>query len=189
MRVNGQTLTIVGVAPKGFQGTILRLMFDMWLPAPLSTALFAGSRELDDRSVRSYSVLGRLWRPGERCRRAGRGDGVMRDLARTFPQTNTTVQADVLSFWQAPRGPQRLLATSVVLLQGITLLLLLAVCGNTANLVLARASARQQEMAVRICARCETLAYRAAAPYRKPRACPVPAPHSEPASPSGERAH
>ena len=76
--------------------------------------------------------------------------GVMRELARTFPKTNTTVQADVLSFWEAPRGPQRLLATSLVVLQGITLLLLLAVCGNTANLLLARASARRQEMAVRL---------------------------------------
>ena len=150
MRVNGQTLTVVGVAPEGFQGTILRLMFDMWLPAPLSTMLFAGSRELDDRAIRSYSVLGRV---ASQASDAGAQDevtAVMRDLARTFPQTNRTVQADVLSFWQAPRGPQRLLATSVVLLQGITLLLLLAVCGNTANLVLARASARQQEMAVRI---------------------------------------
>ena len=44
----------------------------------------------------------------------------------------------------------RLLMAALAVLQGIMLLLLLAVCGNTANLVLARASARQREMGVRL---------------------------------------
>ena len=74
----------------------------------------------------------------------------MRELAVAFPQTNTGMRAEILSFWEAPRGPQRLLAASLAILQAITLLLLLAVCGNTANLVLARASTRRQEMAVRL---------------------------------------
>ena len=41
-------------------------------------------------------------------------------------------------------------ASALVMLQGIMLLLLLAVCGNTANLMLARASARQREIGVRL---------------------------------------
>ena len=53
----------------------------------------------------------------------------------------------MLPFWQSPRGPQRMLGGALVVLQGIMLLLLLAVCGNTANLMLARASARQREVA------------------------------------------
>ena len=40
-------LTIVGVAPEDFQGTILALQFDLWVPATLAPALFAGSTELD----------------------------------------------------------------------------------------------------------------------------------------------
>ena len=43
-----------------------------------------------------------------------------------------------------------MLGTALAILQGIMLLLLLAVCGNTANLVLARASARQREVGVRL---------------------------------------
>jgi len=60
------------------------------------------------------------------------------------------VQAEVLPFWRSPRGPQRMMATSLAILQLIVLLLLLAVCGNTANLVLARATARHREMGVRL---------------------------------------
>src|SRR5260370_16123795 len=43
-----------------------------------------------------------------------------------------------------------MLISGLAVLQGVMLLLLLAVCGNTANLMLARGSARQHEMAVRV---------------------------------------
>ncbi len=50
----------------------------------------------------------------------------------------------------SPRGPQRMLNAALAMLQAIMLLLLLAVCGNVANLMLARASARQKEMGIRL---------------------------------------
>ena len=74
----------------------------------------------------------------------------MAHLAKEFPESNRNIRAEVLTFWNAPRGPQRLFAAALAVLQGLMLLLLLAVCGNTANLVLARASARQREMGVRL---------------------------------------
>src|SRR6185295_7576823 len=48
LRVNGQTLTVIGVAPEAFQGTALAVDFDLWVPASLAPALFTGSRELED---------------------------------------------------------------------------------------------------------------------------------------------
>ncbi|HEY7057855.1 MAG TPA: ABC transporter permease, partial [Vicinamibacterales bacterium] len=150
LRVNGQRLTIVGVAPPGFQGTVMRLMFDMWLPAPLAPSLYNGSREIEDRTIRGYTIIGKLAADASRAHAQADIDAAMGGMARAFPRTNTALRAELLSFWEAPRGPQRLLATSLVILQAITLLLLLAVCGNTANLVLARASARRREMAVRL---------------------------------------
>src|SRR2546421_12668184 len=77
-------------------------------------------------------------------------DEAMRQLARAYPATNRTMRAEVLSFWQALRGPQQWLARALFILQGVLLLLLLAVCGNTANLMLARASARQREIGMRL---------------------------------------
>jgi predicted permease len=149
LRVNDRDLTIVGVAPRGFQGTVLRLNFDLWMPATLAPVVLVGSRELDDRAVRGYSAMGRLQPHATRERAQGELDAAMRELARAHPATNATMRAEVLPFWQAPRGPQRMLARGLAVLQGVMLLLLLAVCANTANLVLARASARQREIGVR----------------------------------------
>ena len=52
LRVNDRDVTIVGIAPEHFQGTVLGLDFSMWVPATLAPSLLAGSRELDSREVR-----------------------------------------------------------------------------------------------------------------------------------------
>jgi putative ABC transport system permease protein len=150
IRVNGTDVTIVGVAPRGFHGTVMQLTFDFWLPATLSPVLSPGSTDLDDRGARGYTVTGRLAHGSSRAQAQSDVDVVMRQLAQAYPQTNRNLGAEVLPFWQSPRGPQRLMATSLAILQLLMLLLLLAVCGNTANLVLARASGRQREMGVRL---------------------------------------
>lgn len=150
VRVNGRELSIVGVAPKEFQGTVMGLDFSVWVPATLAPAVVLGSRELDDRGVRGYAILGKLRPSAARAEAQSELDVAMRQLAQAYPETNATMQADVLTFMESPRGPQRLLTSALLILQGVMLLLLLAVCGNMANLVLARASARQKEVGVRL---------------------------------------
>jgi hypothetical protein len=81
-------LAIVGVAPRGFRGTVMRLTFDFWLPATLAPTIVAGST----RAGRSR--IARLHR--DRAARAGASraqaqsdvDVVMRRLAQAYPQTN-----------------------------------------------------------------------------------------------------
>ena len=149
LRVNGTDLAIIGVAPRGFKGTVMRLTFDFWAPATMAPVLLNGASDLDDRDARAYTVAGYL-APGSGLPQAQADvDALMRRLARAYPQSNRGVGADVLPFWRGPRGPQRLLAASIAVLQSIMLLVLLAVCGNTANLVLARASGRQREVSIR----------------------------------------
>ena len=150
IRVNGVELTVIGVAPREFKGTVMRLVFDFWLPATLAPAVLGGARELEDRAVRGYTVTGSLAPGVDAARVQTEVDAAMAQLARTFPVTNRAVQGEVLPYWRAPRGPQRMLGTSLGIMQIIMLLMLLAVCGNTANLVLARASARQREMGMRL---------------------------------------
>ena len=149
LRLNDRVLTIIGVTPAGFQGTVISLGFDLFVPATMAPALLAGSRELEDRSLRGYAILAKL-APGASFN-AARGElsNAMSDLARLYPESNGTFQGELVPFWQATRGPQKMLASGLLVLQAILILLLLAVCGNTANLMLARASARQREVGVR----------------------------------------
>lgn len=150
LRVNGRGLTIIGVAPDGFQGTVVGLDFDLWVPATLVPALLAGSTDLQNRAVRGYAVIGKLL-PNTTVEQAQTDlNAAMTRLAHDYPETNASVVGEVLPFWQSPRGPQRMLVGALTVLQGVMLLVLVAVCGNTANLMLARASTRQREIAVRM---------------------------------------
>lgn len=146
----GAALTVIGVTPAEFQGTTVGLQFDAWLPATLAGGMSNGSRELDDRSIRGYAVMGRLRRDATAQRAQTELDALMRDLAAAYPATNEKVTGEILPFHMSPRGPQRMLNVALAVLQGIMLLLLLAVCGYVANLLLAPASARQQEVGIRL---------------------------------------
>src|SRR5688572_3599678 len=150
MRANGQTLTVVGVAPPEFQGTHLGLYFDVWVPATMAPVIANGSGELRSRNSRGYAVMGWPAEGATRTKAQRDIDNAMRQLAEEYPDSNKSIRAEVLAFWQAPRGPQKLLAFSLLILQALMLLLLLAVCGNTASLFLARASARHKEIGVRL---------------------------------------
>ncbi|HEY7288468.1 MAG TPA: ADOP family duplicated permease [Vicinamibacterales bacterium] len=150
IRANGLDLTVIGVTPPRFQGTVVMIDVDMFVPATLAPALFGGSRELEDRGTRGYSMMARLLPGVTRPQAQADLDASMQRLAGAYPATNAKIRAELLSFWQAPRGPQRMLAQAVVVLQAVMVLLLCAVGANAANLMLARASTRQREVGVRL---------------------------------------
>jgi predicted permease len=150
VRANERDLIVIGVAPRGFQGTVLGLKFELWAPATLAPALLSGTRDLEDRSIRAFSLIGMLKPGATREEAQAEFSTAMAQLARDHPEASAGIGGEVLPFWKQPRGPQRLMISGLAVLQGVMLLLLLAVCGNTANLMLARGSVRQREMAVRV---------------------------------------
>jgi predicted permease len=150
LRVNERELTVIGVAPRDFQGTMAPLKFELWAPATLAPALLGGTRDLEDRSMRGFSLIGMLKPGATREEAQGELRTAMAQLARDYPDASAGIGGEILPYWDQPRGPQRLLISGLAILQGVMLLLLLAVCGNTANLMLARGSTRQREMAVRV---------------------------------------
>jgi len=150
IRVNDNHLAIIGIAPENFQGTILGLQFDLWVPATLAPALFSGSNELTERNQRGYSLMGRLRDGADEAGAAAEFASAMRELAAAFPESNERIGGELMPYWRAARGPQMMFITALGVLQAVMLLVLLAVCGNTANLVLARASARYREVGVRL---------------------------------------
>jgi len=150
LRVNERELIVIGVAPKNFQGTMVPLKFELWVPATMTPALLGGTRDLEDRGSRAFSLIGMLKPGATRQEAQAQFSTAMAQLARDYPDASAGIGGEILPFWTAPRGPQRLLISGLAILQGVMLLLLLAVCGNTANLMLARGSTRKREMAVRV---------------------------------------
>jgi predicted permease len=150
LRVNERDLIVIGVAPRDFQGTMVPLKYELWAPATLAPALLGGTRDLEDRSSRAFSLIGMLKPRATRQQAQAELSAAMAQLARDYPDASAGIGGEILPFWDSPRGPQRVLISGLAVLQGVMLLLLLAVCGNTANLMLARGSTRQREMAVRV---------------------------------------
>jgi predicted permease len=150
LRLNDRVLTVVGVAPENFLGTVVGLKFDLWVPATLAPVLSTGSRELEVRDERGYSAMGRL-RDGVSVAEAqAELDAAMRELTAHYPEANGGVRGEILPFWRAPRGAARFLFGALALMQGIMLLVLVVVCANAANLLIARASGRRREIGVRL---------------------------------------
>jgi predicted permease len=150
VRVNGHELTVIGVAPPDFRGTMPGLAFDLWVPTVMRPQLNGiGEWMLRDRKTRDLHGLARL-RPGVRIERA-RAEiaGLARELARAHPYENGGMTATVLPLGQAS-GPQRLLLVPLQILMAACGALLLIICANMANLLLARAVGRRRELGVRV---------------------------------------
>jgi predicted permease len=149
LKLNGHALTVIGVAPRGFRGAMNNLAFDLWVPLTMASEFQPATNELTRRTNRSYVMLAKL-KPGAALGQA-RGElaAAARQLIATFPETNKGLGYALLPTWRSPRGGETVV-TSLATLQILAALILIVVCANTANLLLARASTRQREIGVRL---------------------------------------
>ncbi len=161
--VNGRPLTIVGVAPAGFEGTTLGFRPAAFMPFPVRALIEpGGGKDLENRRFHWVYLFGRL-APGVSLAQARDAlDAPYRrileevespQLTGVSDQTRTQFIAKQIVATDGSRGQSRLhatLNTPLTLLLLVAGVVLLIACANIANLQLARAAARASEMAVRL---------------------------------------
>ncbi|HTZ20778.1 MAG TPA: ABC transporter permease [Opitutaceae bacterium] len=150
LRLNDIVFTIIGVAPEKFKGSVVALGFDVWMPWTMVGQLFPSSRELTARDDRPLMLLADL-KPGITADQAhAELEAISRRLAAAYPGTNADLTPVLLPLWRSPFGAQPYLLGALATQQILVFLVLLVVCANTANLLLARASVRQKEIGIRL---------------------------------------
>src|SRR5262245_4527734 len=154
--LNGHQLTVIGIMPEGFRGAWPHgVAPELWTPITMFRQLRPGMDDFSDRGGESVNVFGRL-KPGVSPAQAQADlSFVARRLVETYPAADPDVNrnlegARLYPIDRAPEVMMRVLSVFIGLVFVIAGLVLLLVCANVANLLLARAVVRRQEMAIRL---------------------------------------
>ena len=157
--INGRSFTIIGVTPKGFVGTMQVLSPEVWLPMSVHDQVVndfesENKTTIDDRKGTQLRIMGRL-KPGLTAASVKPAlEGLASNLEKAYPveQKDQTFLAERVSRNTVSNRPgsDSVIKAIAPLLLGMAAVVLLVACLNLANMLLARATARRKEIAIRL---------------------------------------
>ncbi len=148
--LNNHPFKVIGVAPPSFKGTEIIYTPEMWLPAAMVEWVEPGATFLDNRDSGNFFLTGRL-KPGVGAEQAEASLNLLaQQLATEYPDSNEgqTIRVGPAGFILPDlRGA---VVNFTLILMVAVILVLLVTCANLAGLLLARATDRRREIAIRL---------------------------------------
>jgi predicted permease len=148
--INNRQFTVVGVAPKGFAGTEIAYSPEVYVPLMMAKQIEPGNSWLESRTDDNLFTVGRLKEGVTKSQAEAALAALTNQLAQEHPQENEGRGVRLLPPGLfLPEIRDSVITFSAVLMGVVGLVLLLA-CVNLANLLLARATERRKEIAIRL---------------------------------------